>query len=55
MNIIELTKDELNTVMAWRDGNKDIVRNFKPFLVGGRIVIDNDISLSFCVPAEREL
>ena len=54
MNIIELTKDELNTVMAWRDGNKDIVRNFKPFLVGGRIVIDNDISLSFSVFPQRE-
>lgn len=49
MNIIELTNDELQTVITWRDENKYIVRDFKPFLVGGRIVVPNTFSLSFSV------
>lgn len=49
MNIIELTNDELQTVLKWRDENKDTVRNFKPFLVGGRIVVGDIFSLSFSV------
>lgn len=49
MNIIELTNEELNTVIAWRDENKEVVRDFKPFLVGGRIVVSDNFELSFSV------
>ena len=49
MNIIELTNAELKAVMSWRDENKDVVRDFKPFLVGGRIVVEEDFTLSFSV------
>ena len=54
MNIIELTNAELKTVMTWRDNNKDVVRDFKPFLVGGRVVVEENFSLSFAVFPQGE-
>lgn len=39
MSMIELTGEQLNQILEWRDVNKDIVRNFLPFLTEGKITI----------------
>ena len=51
-DMIEITKKQLDLIMAWRDKNKDLVRNFLPFIMNGIIRIkDGDLTneISFMI------
>lgn len=43
-DMIEITKKQLDLIMAWRDKNKDLVRNFLPFIMNGIIRIKDGSS-----------
>lgn len=49
MNTIKITLNQLNNILSWRDKNKDLVRNFLPYLLNGTILIDDIARIDFNV------
>lgn len=52
MNVIQLTNADLQSIFQWRDASEEntrLVRTFDPFLLDGKIEIDNEFSVSFAV------
>lgn len=47
MNKIIITKEQLDKILAWRDKNKELVRNFKPFIMSGEIMTEDKSVLCF--------
>lgn len=51
MNIIKVSEKQLDDIFVWRDKNKELVRNFLPYLDSGCIQTDN-FSIEFKVVGE---
>lgn len=51
MNIIKVSEKQLDDIFVWRDKNKELVRNFLPYLDSGCIQTDN-FSIEFKVIGE---
>lgn len=49
MNTIKITLNQLNNILSWRDKNKDLVRNFLPYLLDGTILVDDIARIDFNV------